>query len=236
MTNPILWKKINEFNLEDENATFNFTHRLARDNNWKLSFAREVVLEYKKFMYLCAISKAQITPSDAVDQAWHLHLTYTHSYWKNFCLKTIGKEIHHNPTKGGNKEKDKFSNCYDLTFKTYETEFRKPPPKKIWLDNKKRFQEVNYKRINLDRYWLIKKPSPNLTTNVLILFLGLISSTLLIQAQNNSSIIIILIVIIFFLIKLFNKGNKNNGGCNTGCSYSDDSGCSGCSGCGGCGD
>ncbi|MCB4799944.1 glycine-rich domain-containing protein [Neotamlana laminarinivorans] len=238
MTNTVLWQKINDFKLDDENAAFNFTHRLARDNNWTLSFAQNVILEYKKFIYLCAASNAQITPSDAVDQAWHLHLTYTKSYWKDFCLKTIGKEIHHNPTKGGNQEKDKFSNCYNLTFDVYKTEFGMSPPEKIWLNTKKRFLNVNYKRINLDNYWLIKKPSSNIRTNISILVLGLICSTLFIQANNNSSTIIILIIIIFILIQIFKKGkNNNNDGCDTGCDYSDDSGCSsGCGGCSGCGD
>ena len=34
-----------------------------------------------------------IGPSDEVDQAWHLHLVYTRSYWGEFCPNVLGKPL-----------------------------------------------------------------------------------------------------------------------------------------------
>lgn len=157
MRQPQLWKKINNFQLDDPNSNFTFTQRLARDNKWSLEFSKKVVNEYKKFIYLCCCNYGQITPSDEVDQAWHQHLTYTKSYWIDFCKNTLNREIHHNPTKGGQSEDKKYSNCYDHTFEVYEIEFDSKPPSTIWPNNKKRFSEIDFKRINLSQYWLIDK-------------------------------------------------------------------------------
>lgn len=238
MKNEKLWIKIKNFNLDDENSDFPFSKRLARDNNWKIEFALKSILEYKKFIYLCCISEKQITPSDAVDQVWHLHLTYTKSYWKTLCKETLGKEIHHNPTKGGAVERSKFSNCYDFTFEIYKYEFKETPPYDIWLNNKKRFKEINFKRINIDEFWFIKKPSKQILLSTKLLIIVLIIPLLFIRAKDSlsdSSLIIIIMVVVIIIVTLKGKNNNNN----NGCSYDDfhDDGCdSGCSGCSGCGD
>ena len=44
--------------------------------------------------------------SEQVDAAWHLHLTYTRSYWDRFCKETLGQPLHHDPTRGGPAEAD----------------------------------------------------------------------------------------------------------------------------------
>ncbi len=41
--------------------------------------------EYRRFAFLAATAGHPVTPSDAVDQAWHLHLTYSRDYWDRFC-------------------------------------------------------------------------------------------------------------------------------------------------------
>ncbi|WP_439131200.1 glycine-rich domain-containing protein [Polaribacter sp.] len=242
MKDEKLWIRIKNFNLDNNTSEFTFSKRLARDNNWKIEFTTKVIEEYKKFIYLCCISNQPITPSDAVDQAWHLHLTYTESYWKKLCGETIRKEIHHNPTKGGNLERDKFLKCYDSTFETYKLEFHQEPPSTIWLNNNKRFKEINFKRINLDRFWLIKKPSKEILLPIKIVLLLLFVSLIFIQAKSSdsSSGILFPIIMILFIIVLVIFG-KNKNGRNDGCSYDDynhyDDGCdSGCSGCSGCGD
>ncbi len=135
----ILWTKISAFKLDDENSSFKFSTRLARDNGWTFSYAKAVIEEYKKFIFLCCINKTGTTPSDQVDQVWHLHLTYTESYWIDFCKNTLHKEIHHNPTKGGQKEAEKFDDYYSETLRLYKEKFQMEPPKNIWPDNVERF-------------------------------------------------------------------------------------------------
>jgi len=49
-----------------------------------------------------------VTPSDTVDQAWHLHLIYTGHYWEELCGKVLGLQLHHEPSAGGAVEGGKY--------------------------------------------------------------------------------------------------------------------------------
>lgn len=113
-----LWARLAALDL-DGPAALSFSHRLARDNGWPLAFARRVVLEYKKFVYLAATCGHPVTPSDEVDQAWHLHLVYTRSYWDELCGQVLGFALHHGPTKGGAAEGHKFQDWYAATQQSY---------------------------------------------------------------------------------------------------------------------
>ena len=152
-----LWGKIKEFVMDDPGADFSFTDRLARENAWSLEYAARVVLEYKKFIFLICLSRHPLTPSDQVDQVWHLHLIYTTSYWEDFCKNTLGKYIQHGPTRGGEGEKQKFDRWYAATKKLYRDTFGQAPPPDIWPSSDVRFGEINFSRINLDRNWVIPK-------------------------------------------------------------------------------
>ncbi|RYJ42714.1 glycine-rich domain-containing protein [Flavobacterium beibuense] len=245
-----LWDKISNFRLDDPDASFTFSARLARENGWTTEYTKRVIEEYRKFTFLCCVSKSSVTPSDPVDQAWHLHLTYTKSYWIDFCRNTLQREIHHNPTKGGSSERKKFNNSYCELHTMYNKMFGCNPPQDIWQDNKTRFTQINFQRISIDNYWLIKKPSL-LAQKLLKLSVVSIVIIISIQASGNGIPlpVIIIIVIIIALINAFRKrggkGDSDSGcttsscsgdSCNSGCSSHGDSGCgSGCSGCGGCG-
>ena len=155
----ILWEKIRTFELDDPTISLTFTDRLARENGWTLEYALRTVDEYKKFMFLLCLADHPLTPSDQVDQVWHLHLLYTQSYWTDFCKETLNKQIHHGPTKGGANENSKFTDWYEKTKQLYESIFGYDTPKDIWLPSKIRFSEVNFQRVNLDGNWVIKKPT-----------------------------------------------------------------------------
>jgi hypothetical protein len=158
MQQPQLWTKISSFQMDDPSSAFTFTERLARENGWSLSYSLAIVEEYKKFIYLLCISIHPLTPSDQVDQVWHLHLIYTHSYWVDFCKNTLSRDLHHGPTKGGQQEKDKFTNWYQCTKELYTKEFGHPPPADCWPPDNIRFGHINFQRINMDSNWVIKKP------------------------------------------------------------------------------
>ena len=70
-----LFEKIQAFELDDDSASFKLSERLARENGWNKTYTQRVIDEYKKFIFLCCITDTGVTPSDPVDQAWHLHLT-----------------------------------------------------------------------------------------------------------------------------------------------------------------
>ena len=109
-------------------------------------------------MFLTCLADHPLTPSDQVDQVWHLHLIYTRSYWEDFCGATLGKMVHHGPTKGGGSEAAKYQDWYEMTKQLYETVFRHQPPEDIWPASKERFSNINFRRVNTDEYWIIKKP------------------------------------------------------------------------------
>ncbi|RWO26485.1 hypothetical protein [Mesorhizobium sp.] len=102
-----LWHRIEGYNFDQPDINLPFSARLARENGWPPEFAQRVVEEYKKFVYLMCVSDEMLTPSQEVDEAWHLHLVYTRSYWDNFCRGVLGRDIHHEPTEGGAAENAK---------------------------------------------------------------------------------------------------------------------------------
>ena len=152
------WDKIEHFELDDPSAALTFSERLARENGWSMQFTLRCIQEYKRFIFLICVIDHPLTPSDQVDQVWHLHLLYTQSYWMDFCQHTLGRQIHHGPTKGGEKEQDKFTDWYAKTKESYKRLFDEDVPEDIWPDSTIRFSTINFQRINVDQYWLIKKP------------------------------------------------------------------------------
>jgi len=127
-----LWNSIQQFPLDDPNAAITFSRKLAEKQNWSPFFTERVIEEYRKFLFLCCISPNGASPSQAVDEAWHLHLTYTRSYWIDLCKNTLNKDIHHHPSQGGDEEDHKHRDWYKETLSNYQSVFGSPPPDDIW--------------------------------------------------------------------------------------------------------
>ena len=89
-----LYRRIQAFSLDQPNTQLSFSKRLARDNSWSTDYASRVIEEYKKFVLLAVVAGHPVTPSDQVDQVWHLHLSYTRSYWEEFCPKILQTTLH----------------------------------------------------------------------------------------------------------------------------------------------
>lgn len=153
-----LLNEIKSFELDEIEISFSFTDRLARENGWTIEYSIRSILEYKKFIFLLTISKHPLTPSDQVDQVWHLHLLYTQSYWEDFCENIIKQKIHHGPTKGGNYEKMKYADWYEKTKELYFKTFNIQPPIDIWPSSELRFSDIDFERVNVKRNWIIRKP------------------------------------------------------------------------------
>jgi hypothetical protein len=153
-----LWSLINAFELDDDTSSLTFSDRLARENEWSKEFALRAIEEYKKFMFLICTINLPLTPSDEVDQVWHLHLLYTQSYWKEFCARILKREVHHGPTKGGTQENNKFSDWYSKTLLYYKEKFKLDPPIDLWPPKEIRFRQSDFKRVDLLTNWIIKNP------------------------------------------------------------------------------
>jgi hypothetical protein len=153
-----LYQRICDYSPDDGKSAFTFTQRLARDNSWDLIYARRVVEEYKRFMFLAVVAGHPVTPSEQVDQAWHLNLIYTRSYWDDLCGQVLGMPIHHGPTKGGADEHVKFCDLYERTKASYEKLFNETPPPDIWPAAERRFgEDVDFLRVNTRQHWIVSK-------------------------------------------------------------------------------
>ncbi len=160
-----LYNQLDTWKLDCPDSSLSFSKRLARENGWTLTYARRVTEEYKKFIFLAVKAGHPVTPSDAVDQAWHLHLTYTKSYWEDLCEGILQQKLHHNPTKGGKQEDSKFEDWYNKTLESYQHFFNLIPPEIIWPTTSERFNEArHYKRINTSQVWLVPKPKVSVQT------------------------------------------------------------------------
>ena len=160
-----LYKRIQAFALDRPDSQLSFSQRLAKDNGWSLGYTQRVIEEYKKFIFLAVAAGHPVTPSDQIDQVWHLHLTYTRLYWQEFCPKILQTTLHHEPTRGGSSEQLKFGSWYSKTLESYEQFFGHIPPIDIWPKPKDRFgRDLHFIRINTQQSWVLSKP--NFTVSV----------------------------------------------------------------------
>lgn len=164
-----LWSAIQQFPLDDPNAAITFSGKLSAKQKWSPTFTERVVEEYRKFIFLCCISPNGASPSQAVDEAWHLHLTYTKSYWIDLCKNTLGKDIHHYPSRGGDEEDHKHRDWYNETLVLYQSVFESPPPDDIWPPPPK---DEPY----------IPEPATNIRNEILALIVMLLLLPLIISA------------------------------------------------------
>lgn len=159
-----LWERLEAFELDDPRAAFPFSAKLAKENGWTRGYALRVIDEYKRFLLLCEIAEHVASPSDQVDQCWHMHLTHTRSYWDDLCGAVLGHPLHHGPTRGGDQERTKYWELYRRTLATYREAFGAAPPADIWPPVEERFgAKGRYRRVNLSRCWVAPKlrwPAP----------------------------------------------------------------------------
>ncbi|MEE9411946.1 MAG: hypothetical protein V3V22_02715, partial [Methylococcales bacterium] len=127
-----LYEQLMSFQVSDAEDELTFEQRLAEESGWSEDFANDVVHEYKRFLFLAATSGHPVSPSWEIDQAWHLHLIYSHSYWNELCDNILKFPFHHNPSAGGDSEKEKYFEWYSNTLESYQKTFHELPPLEIW--------------------------------------------------------------------------------------------------------
>jgi hypothetical protein len=158
MQHSELLSRIEAFSLDEPGIEFTFTQRLAREHGWTVNYAQRVVREYKRFTFLAVAAGHPVTPSEDVDEAWHLHLLYTQSYWKKFCGEVLQRALHHQPTRVGGREGVKFREWYLQTLASYKEHFLEEPPPDIWPGVEQRFAGVENRRVKLREHWMVPKP------------------------------------------------------------------------------
>ncbi len=138
--------QIESFDIDGGPSEFTFSNRLAKEQGWTQGYAERVIYEYKRFLYLGA-TQGPVSPSPVVDEAWHLHMIYTESYWTRLCGQVLGKPFHHHPTRGGQTERSKHDTMFEDTLAKYRRTFGEPPLD-IW---------TKAPAPKKDEYWRISK-------------------------------------------------------------------------------
>ncbi|MGH7131518.1 MAG: glycine-rich domain-containing protein [Phycisphaerales bacterium] len=237
-----VWEKLEAFEIDEGRPDLPFAVRLARENGWRVPYATRVVEEYKRFLLLAAEAGHKVTPSDEVDQAWHLHMTYTRSYWQRLCEGVLGKPMHHDPTRGGEQEDAKFDNWYQRTLDSYRKAFGASAPADIWPPAAVRFDSAQrWVRIDASRAWMVPKRSARraaatATVGALVVggaaLVGCSPSLVGSSAGWGTALLIIVVVVVVIAIlgSLANEargGRRTSGsGCSGGCSSFLGFGCS----------
>lgn len=251
-----LWNRISDVSFSNSLVDLDFIKRLMRENRWTRMFALNALEEYRRFAYLAIVCDHEVTPSDEVDQVWHLHLQYTQHYWGVWTI-ALGKDLHHGPTLGGQKEARRFNDNYALTLESYKREFSSNPPEHIWPNSKIRFTRPHgFARINTTEFLLLR-------TRHVILFLQALGCCIIsifsiqwVLAQENESdnsgfslFEILAFGLFFFFVLLLivkwrktrKQKNEESAAGSAGCAFytppnsTSDSGNEGGSGCSGCG-
>ena len=245
-----LWTRIAALAIDPPGARLTFVARLARENDWNPAYAAAVVQEYRRFLFLAATGAGAVTPSDAVDQAWHLHLAYTRSYWDDLCGGVLGRPLHHGPTAGGAQEQTRYHAQYVATLVAYEAAFGTAPPPAIWPPVERRFA-ARFVRADRATLWLVPKRAALVSVAAPVAGVALIAAT----GGTVAAVLVPLVVLAIGAAAVgfgrrhgrrTRRGQSEGDGCGSGCSSSDSSsghhGDSGCGhggdggGCGGGGD
>lgn len=109
-----------------------FAAKIAKKHSWTDEFAFLAIREYKKFVYLGAISHYEVTPSKIIDQVWHEHQLFTKGY-REFCQDVLGKHFDHNPELLPFDDQNELFNAqHKKTLAFYVVEFGITPPPEIW--------------------------------------------------------------------------------------------------------
>ncbi|MDN8000054.1 TIGR04222 domain-containing membrane protein [Burkholderia multivorans] len=127
-----LLARLNAYSPDDPHAPLPYSRRLADAEGWSHDHALAVIEEYKRFAFLAQAAGHAVTPSVAVDAAWHLHLQYTREYWDVFCADVLQAPLHHMPGTGAPDEARVYEQRYRDTLDSYRRLFGCEPPESIW--------------------------------------------------------------------------------------------------------
>ncbi len=208
-----------------------FFKKMSDLYGWSETFCERALIEYKRFICLAATSGKRVVPSRIVDNVWHMHLTFTKSYWHDLCRDTIGKDIHHNPSQADAESKSRDLSGYLNTLDLYRTTFGAEPAHDFWPEPGVYAQKTRNRKL-----WL-----PVIGATTLLAACSTLSDF---DGPAIFSFFVALIVLFVFISGMRSSTGKRKGrakkrrggsGAASGGGYGDYSDCSSCSSCSSCG-
>lgn len=135
MSNPVewtsearqRWSAIQSWLSDDSLLRRRFLQQLAEKTGWSPAKLEQGIEEYRRFCLLAVVLDAHVVPGPAIDEIWHLHLTYTREYWDDFCPNRLGLKLHHQPSLGRPGEGAALRHGYAETLHAYAALFGSPP-------------------------------------------------------------------------------------------------------------
>jgi hypothetical protein len=212
-------KALKDFQVSSNGDNDIFWQKLTEENSWSLAFSKSAFEEYKKFIYLAKVCRCKVTPSKIVDKVWHLHMTFTKSYWSELCQEVLQMELHHIPSSQGKDAKLSDNECYEKTKELYNQEFGYAPPSLYWPQLKKsKFNKFHFSFISISCATLLTA----------------CTSTMFSDIELTLKWVVGIYVVYKILSWLGKGGSGGSGGCGSSGSNCSSSSCG--SSCGGGGD
>ena len=124
--------RLSQYSPDAPGAQVPYSLRLAEAEGWSRLHTLTVIEEYKRFAYLAVFAGHPVTPSEAIDAAWHLHLQYSEEYWTVFCGEGLRAPLRQVPGIGAPDEDDAYAQRYQQTMESYRRVFGVEPPADVW--------------------------------------------------------------------------------------------------------
>lgn len=126
MTDPHLWERIQFAALPDSIARHEFAVALAYQIDVPIAEARDVVREYRRFLYLATITDQHRVPPEPVRKAWAMHALSPD--YADFCASVLKKPLAFDD----GTRKFGAHGAYRRTLSAYLREFGTTPPATFW--------------------------------------------------------------------------------------------------------
>jgi hypothetical protein len=88
-----LYLRLQSYCFDAPGGAVSFAAKLACEQGWSAAKSERVLGEYRRFLLLALEAGHPVSPSRAVDLAWHQHLLDTRSYWQEFCPRVLGRPV-----------------------------------------------------------------------------------------------------------------------------------------------
>ncbi|WP_344796087.1 glycine-rich domain-containing protein [Litoribacillus peritrichatus] len=184
-----------------------FFQKLSDEYNWSDDFCKSAFEEYKRFIFLAVTAEERVVPSVVVDKIWHMHMTFTVSYWHDLCRDVLQQELHHVPSPKSKSFETEDRQAYQQTLLRYNRVFGTEPPSKVWPAPKRQT-----KKNSLPFKWLS------------LLFFSTFFITACSDINQKEAVYYfkwaVAIYVVYKILKWLDSGNHRGGGGNSGCSSS----------------